>query len=122
MNYSSIIIKVNKFLEEELEIEINRRTYLISKYIQRELCKEGEDWVYSLLQDEEDHFIRKVINTDIENLSSRGKEVYYVIVNYIVNNDKTLEEELGKESLKEAIKISEELFREELEERYNKTF
>ncbi|MCT7967797.1 hypothetical protein NG799_15755 [Laspinema sp. D1] len=120
MDYWDIKRRVNKLIVEELEIELNRKIYLIARYLIEQLGREGNDLVDYLVR-EDAYFLEELIEIDIKGLSSKGKLAYDNVINYLLEEDNTVEEEMSQEALKRAIEVSEELFREELEDRYRET-
>lgn len=120
MEYWDIKRRVNKLVRGELEIELNRKIYLIARYLREQLGEEGESWVnYAIGRDSS--FLEELIDIDINRLSSRGKMAFNTVVSYLLEGDNRLEMEMSREALNRAIEVSEELFREELEERYGET-
>lgn len=117
MDYWDIKRRLSKVIVEELEIELNRKIYILVRYFNEKLGKEGRDLVDYLVRDD-DYILEGLIKLDVKGLSSKGRIAYNNVLYYLVGEDNDVEEGMDEEVLNRAVEVSQELFREELEERY----
>ena len=120
MDYWDIKQRLSRVIVEELEVELNRKIYLIVRYFNEKLGKKGRDLVDYLVRND-DYILEGLIKLEVEQLSNRERRVYDNVLNYLVGEDNDVEEGMDEEVLNRAIEVSQELFREELEERYRET-
>ena len=120
MEYCNIKERIKRLINEELEIELNRKTYLIGRYMVEQLGERGREWV-NVLSKEDTYFIEELGKVQVEELGLEARRVYMNVMSYLLDNNGKLEASMTKGALNRAIEISQELFREELEEKYSET-